>query len=294
MQLLSRLPLSEWMDCIDGETGGERTMPIQEAVSAPLVRPEQVWAAIADVLDPELDTPLVRLGFVDRIEISGTKVDIFLKLPTFWCAPNFAYLMVSDLAERARTVPGVSSVQVHLLDHCEGETISEAVNSGLSFAEAFPNEVTTDSNLQELRRTFLRKGFLMRQDLLLRRLLRAGLSEDVLRTRCLEDLSWDEAADVACVCLPGATLQLPTLGRSARAYVERGRTLGVLRVGGPLFVDEQGEPIPAGELQDFLRRLRSVRLSLLFNTAMCSALFRTRYQHASAETAHNEEGENPL
>ncbi|WP_052888947.1 iron-sulfur cluster assembly protein [Thermogemmatispora carboxidivorans] len=269
-------------------------MSSQEVADAPLVGPDQIWAAIADVLDPELDTPLVRLGFVDRIEISGTKVDIFLKLPTFWCAPNFAYLMASDLAERARTVPGVSSVQVHLLDHCEGETISEAVNSGLSFAAAFPDEVTADNDLQELRRTFLKKGFLMRQDLLLRRLLRAGLSEEGLRTRSLEDLSWDEAGDMACLGLPGATLQLAALGRSARAYVERGKALGLLRAGGPLFVDEQGEPIPAGDLQSFLRRLRSVRLSLLFNTAMCSALFRTRYQHASAETAHNEEGENPL
>nr|BBH95958.1 hypothetical protein KTA_41570 [Thermogemmatispora argillosa] len=269
-------------------------MPIQDAVSAPPVRPEQIWAAIADVLDPELDTPLVRLGFIDRIEVSGAEVRIFLKLPTFWCAPNFAYLMASDLVERARTVPGVTSVQVQLLDHCAGEAISAAVNRGLSFAAAFPDEVTTDSDLQELRRIFLRKGFLMRQDLLLRRLLRAGLSEEALRTRRLEDLSWDEGDDVARLSLPGATLQLPALGKAARAYIERGQALGLLREGCPLFVDEHGEPIPAGGLQSFLRRLRSVRLSLLFNTAMCSALFRTRYQHASAETAHNEEGEDSL
>ncbi|MBX5451904.1 iron-sulfur cluster assembly protein [Thermogemmatispora sp.] len=269
-------------------------MPIHDAVSVPLVRPEQIWAAIADVIDPELDTPLVRLGFVDRIETSGAEVRIFLKLPTFWCAPNFAYLMASDLAERARAVPGVASVQVQLLDHCAGEAISAAVNQGLSFAAAFPEEVTTDSDLQELRRTFLRKGFLRRQDLLLRRLLQTGLSEEVLRSRRLEDLSWDEEGDVARLCLPGATLELPALGKAARAYVERGQALGLLRAGSSLFVDEQGEPIPAGELQRFLRRLRSVRLSLLFNTAMCSALFRTRYQHASAETAHNEEGEDSL
>jgi metal-sulfur cluster biosynthetic enzyme len=269
-------------------------MPIQDVGGASHVRPEQVWAAIADVLDPELDRPLVDLGFVDRLEIEGTAVSIFLKLPTFWCAPNFAYLMASDLAEKARAVPGVGSVRIYLLDHCAGEAISTAVNSGLSFAAAFPDEVTTDSDLQELRRTFLRKGFLMRQDLLLRRLLRAGLSEETLRSRCLEDLSWDEAGDVACLRLPEAALQLSTLGRAARAYVERGQALGLLRLGGPLFVDERGEPIPGGDLQGFLRRLRAVRLSLLFNTAMCSALFRTRYQHASAETAHSQEGEDPL
>src|SRR5205085_11223168 len=66
-----------------------------------------IYAAIADVLDPELDEPLVRLGFIDRIQVDGPDVTITFKLPTYWCAPNFAYLMASDLRKKVRTVPGV-------------------------------------------------------------------------------------------------------------------------------------------------------------------------------------------
>ncbi len=250
--------------------------------------PEHVYAAIADVLDPELDTPLIELGFVDRVEIAGPDVTLFLKLPTFWCAPNFAYLMATDLAERVRALPGSGQVQVLLLDHFAGEEISRGVNRGLSFAEAFPGEVTADEDLQALRHLFLRKGFLMRQDLLLRRLLQSGLDGATLSTRRVEDLQLEPAADRVLLTVPGGPLCIPALARQAQGYLERGRRLGLLRPGGYLFVDEEGRPIPEGDVKTFLQRLRSVRLSIMFNTAMCRSLFRTRYQHAGAETAHLE------
>ena len=52
------------------------------------VTEERIYAAIADVLDPELDEPLVKLGFIDRVliaahEVEGADVTVTFKLPTF-------------------------------------------------------------------------------------------------------------------------------------------------------------------------------------------------------------------
>src|ERR1700680_1380310 len=76
-----------------------------------------IMTAIADVLDPELDEPLVKLGFIDRVQVEGAKgadVTITFKLPTFWCSPNFAYLMAHDLRSRVCAIAGVRSVHVAL------------------------------------------------------------------------------------------------------------------------------------------------------------------------------------
>src|SRR2546421_5535778 len=118
-----------------------------------------VYEAIADVLDPELDESLVKLGFIDRIQVEGPDVAVSFKLPTYWCAPNFAYLMASDLRSRVQAMPGVRSTRILLLDHCTDEEVSSNVNAGKSFIEAFPDEA--EDNLEELRLIFLRKGFLV-------------------------------------------------------------------------------------------------------------------------------------
>ncbi len=41
----------------------------------------QVYEAIAGVLDPELDEPLVKLGFIDRVEVNGPDVTVVLSCP---------------------------------------------------------------------------------------------------------------------------------------------------------------------------------------------------------------------
>src|SRR5207249_2576426 len=57
-----------------------------------------VWAALGTVRDPELDEPLTDLGFVARCEVSDAgHAVVRLRLPTYFCAPNFAFLMVAKL-----------------------------------------------------------------------------------------------------------------------------------------------------------------------------------------------------
>ena len=53
--------------------------------------------ALETVRDPELDEPITSLGFVASCAVSAAgDAQIRLRLPTYFCAPNFAFLMVDD------------------------------------------------------------------------------------------------------------------------------------------------------------------------------------------------------
>jgi metal-sulfur cluster biosynthetic enzyme len=121
-----------------------------------------VLAAVRGVLDPELDESIVDLGFLTRVEVQGDEIRLELRLPTYWCAPNFSWLMAQDVRQAALGVPGVRQATVHLLDHHAGNEISAGVNSGRSFAETFGEEAAGET-LGPLRQIFRRKAFLARQ-----------------------------------------------------------------------------------------------------------------------------------
>jgi metal-sulfur cluster biosynthetic enzyme len=52
---------------------------------------------LAQVLDPELDESILDLGFVRSLKLSCGHAGVALRLPTSWCAVNFAYLMAEDV-----------------------------------------------------------------------------------------------------------------------------------------------------------------------------------------------------
>ena len=269
---------------VNAGTDGTREVIISE---------EQVYAAIADVLDPELDETLVKLGFIDSVRVEGQDVTVVFKLPTFWCAPNFAYLMAADLRNRVCALPGVRSTRIVLLDHCAEEEITSGINRRLSFDDAFPEDASGE-DLEDLRRTFLRKGFLMRQDTLLRKLLQAGLDESTILNLCVADLVVDDPADAVFVTTPGGVLRLDKAGRAAALYLRRSKLLGLPQgEQDRLIVDDEGHPVPPGGLKDFLRRSRSVRMNILFNTSLCKGLFQTRYgpPQGKATAGEGDEGE---
>jgi hypothetical protein len=217
------------------------------------------------------------------VEVTGPDVSITFKLPTFWCASNFAYLMAADLRKRASSVAGVRNVRVVLLDHCAEDEVTNGVNQGLSFSEAFPGEAPEDEHLEELRRVFLRKGFLMRQDTLLRQMLKLGLDEATIAALRVQDMRVDEPANAAVVTAGGREYCLERAGRSGSIYHQRRIALGLPHApDDPLMIDDQGTPLQAGELPQFLRRSRSVRMNIMLNTSLCKGLFHTRYGGSAA------------
>src|SRR5437899_7268366 len=155
---------------------------------------------LAQVLDPELDESILDLGFVRSLRLRSGQAEVALRLPTSWCAVNFAYLMAEDVRRALLSVEGIHRVTVSLGDHCAAAEIEAAVNDGRPFEEAFPGEGA--GSLAALRLTFLRKGFLSRQERLLRDLRTAGCSPATICALRLGEVSMQ--GDTTVIWRPGS------------------------------------------------------------------------------------------
>ena len=214
-----------------------------------------LWAALGTVRDPELDQPITDLGFVSSASVEAGHATVRLRLPTYFCAPNFAYLMVADAHDAVAALPEVSTVDVQLEDHFAAAEINAGVAGGAGFAGSFPGEATAE--LDELRLIFRRKAYLASLDRLCVRL-----------------------ADPVGMVL-GEVPPSPELAALVRRRVELGLPCGP---SDPLLLDEHGRPISSAEAPLRLRFARSVRVSIDGNAGFCQGLLRTRYPSMSRST----------
>src|SRR4029453_13813444 len=151
------------------------------------MRRDEVYAQLSRVYDPELDQPLTELGFIADVAVDGATVTVDFRLPTYWCAPNFAFMMAADIRARVSELPWVERIDVRLRDHFFDREINDGVNGGQSFVATFPELATGD--LTELRETFRVKAFMARQERLLRLLQKRGWLEETILDLRVGDLS---------------------------------------------------------------------------------------------------------
>ena len=231
-------------------------------------RAEQVQACLATVVDPELDESVTELGFITEVELlTQGEVRIGFRLPTYWCAANFAFLMADDMRRAVQALPWVTRVQVQLHEHMYAEAINQGVSDGDGFQAAFG--AAAEGGLDALRRTFALKAFQRRQEALLQHLLDAG----------------HLPATLVALDLPALQQLLPdTEGeRLLVRYIERRALAG----GGALaFVDTHGRPIAAEALAGHLRDLRPVGINAEFNGALCRGLLAVRDNEVGVQKIH--------
>ena len=212
--------------------------------------------ALSDVRDPELDEPITDLDFVSELKIEDGAVNVRLRLPTYFCAPNFAYLMVADAKAAVLSVPGVREARVVLDDHHASSEINAGVNEERGFEGTFPGE-TEGEDLDELRDIFRRKSFVARQEKLCRTLLAGGYTPAELAEMRLGEL--------------------PASGITDK-YIERRAELGLdVSPGAPLVVDPDGKRVPKEAVVQHLRFARTVRVSIEGNAHHCRGLLAARY-----------------
>jgi metal-sulfur cluster biosynthetic enzyme len=220
---------------------------------------DAAWAALAQVRDPELDRPITDLGFVARLRAdTPASVRAELRLPTYFCAPNFAWLMVADARDALAALPGVSAVEVVLLEHFVAAEINEGVAAVSDFAATFTGDTDRglDPSLAELRTTFERKAHLAAQERLARALVVAGVDPVSLHA-----LTFAEAARAA--------------PEEAGAVARRRTRLGL--TSDHALCDDEGAALPAERLPGWLRFAKTVRVSIDGNAGFCQGLLHTRY-----------------
>jgi metal-sulfur cluster biosynthetic enzyme len=212
-----------------------------------------VWRALDTVRDPELDEAVTTLGFVASCEVVAGEVEVHLRLPTYFCAPNFAYLMVADAFDAVTAVEGVRRVVVVLDDHFASDQINAGVAARAGFVSAFAGEAVDE--LDELRAGFVRRAVLAGTDRVCRPLVRDG-------------------RDVLAMTLGDAppSADLDTL-RSRR------REVGLPDDdGSPLVIDvDTGERVRQDDLRLHLGRARLSQVNIEANSGVCRGMLAHRY-----------------
>jgi len=216
---------------------------------------ERVLEALSVVRDPELDESITSLGFVEGVEAEGGSVHVQLRLPTYWCAANFAHIMTADAKTALLSLPEVTHARVTLIDHFSSEEINRGMALGHTFQETF--EGLADGELGEVRDLFARKAFVSRQEKLCRVLKSRGHTPETLAGLRLDDLP---------------------AGDETEAYLSRRKDLGLDLSGtAPFLIDPSGRRIRAEEAPDHLRFARLMATSIEANGSMCRALLANRY-----------------
>ncbi|WP_298403107.1 iron-sulfur cluster assembly protein [uncultured Chloroflexus sp.] len=234
----------------------------------------EINRALAEVYDPELDTPITELGFVNEVQIADGHVTVTYTVPTFWCAPNFVFMMSQDIRDEVGRVPGVIQVTVLVRNNCLEDEINRGVNAGRSFAETFPADVDQNADLEVLRHTFNVKGFLARQDVLIRRMRQAGLADNAILTLRLGDVKV-QGEDLILSPPPH---RVPLAAADLLRYLHKRRRLQLsVAAEALLFTTVAGQSIAETELATYLRYSRSARLNIAFNTSLCEGLLRTQF-----------------
>ena len=223
-------------------------------------RKAEVWRRLQTVTDPELDEPVTELEFVTRADVDADNcVHIEFRLPTYWCAANFSFLMADDMRNAVKELPWVADISVVLGEHMYADKINAGLARGLTFQETFGAEA--DGDLDGLRRTFLLKAFQRRQAALLAHLIEAGH-----HAARLVEMTLDELID----------LEVDDAGARLRTrYLER-RPI-VADATSRAFAGVDGDPLQAETLSTYVRTLRRVDINAEFNSALCRGLLHARF-----------------
>lgn len=226
----------------------------------------EIRDCLSAVTDPELDEPITDMGFVERVDVTDAKrVTVEFRLPTYWCSPNFAFLMAFGIRKEVMALPWVVEAHVQLNDHCFGDKVNEGVNSGRAYQEVFA-EYCDGASLDAVVEKFLAKAFDRRQETVLLGLQALGYDPEMIVSMTLNKLRQ--------VAFSGEEEQ-----RQLPRYLDLLSTQSLaVTPDDPAFPTWSGARIDAAALAEHLTRLRSTRINMEFNGALCRGLASTRYK----------------
>ena len=219
-----------------------------------------VWEALGTVRDPELDADVVTLDFVGEVSVSPDGVaTVRLRLPTYFCAPNFAFLMVADAHDAVSAVAGVTRADVALVDHFASDAINTGVAARAGFVGSMAGTEVGEAvaELDELRATFTSRAVMAGTDLVVRPILREGRTPEEVAAMTLGEAP--PSRDLDRLRSRRAELGLPADDAS------------------PLVVDPTGRAVGVEALPLHLRKARSYQVGVEANTSICSGQLIARY-----------------
>lgn len=226
----------------------------------------ELWRRLEWVNDPELDEPVTEMGFVERAEVAADgSVRVGFRLPTYWCSPNFAFLMLDDIRTALDALSWSPTYQVTLHDHMFADEVNRGIAEGRSFAEIF-GSLADNSDLDEVRQKFQVKAFKRRQEAVILDLRRLGMTDGQIVGMTLA--AFDAFGG-------GGEEEARRRERYRRALLQRWPAPSAPDTA---IVDLDRRPIEVEAFAAHLADLRSVRINMEFNGALCRGLKHTRYK----------------
>ncbi|UIP00697.1 iron-sulfur cluster assembly protein [Halobaculum sp. CBA1158] len=271
------------------ETGDVEVTP-DAATSASAVRDR-----LDGVTDPELDTSIVELDYVDTIRIDAVDTDadaptgadadsgnasddvfVGFTLPTAWCSPAFAWMMAGDAREAVESLPTVARAEIELRDHMHEQEITRGINEGLPFEEAFPD---ADGGVESVRLELDRKARTARQHDATGALLDAGLTRDQVAGLTRDDLDFADApADRVRVWVRDGTVAVEADAAPVEHYLEKAEATGVLDdEHSELFRTPEAEPFDGDDVDLVRKRTRLAGVNMGGQGTVCDALNEARH-----------------
>jgi metal-sulfur cluster biosynthetic enzyme len=216
-----------------------------------------VRAALDEVRDPELDEPITGLGFVGACDVGlHGNVTVRLRVPTYFCPPNFVFMMVADARDAIDCIPGVTGVDVGVDDHFAADDINVGVAGQRTFVATFGD--LAESELDRLRLDFLRKAVLAATDRVCQPLVTMGHTTAQLTRLTLADPPRD--ANLQRLRDRRGQLGLPVDDRA------------------PLLINPvTGSCVADKDVTMHLRQARLTRMSIETNGEICRSLLQRRY-----------------
>ncbi len=214
---------------------------------------------------------VVSMGFVERAEVAEDgSVEVAFRLPTYWCSPNFAFLMLDDMRAGLERLSWRPAYRITLLDHILDAEINAGLAAGKSFGEIV-DRLAPDADIVGLRAIFAMKAFKRRQEAVLLGLRAQGLGDAAILA--LSDTALANRA-------PAGPDLADAIRRYREAWAQRFPRSGGMTAA---FITWEGEAVTAGALPAYLAELRAVRINMEFNGALCRGLKESRYREAGAD-----------
>jgi len=257
-------------------------------------------AAVRDrldrVTDPELDTSIVELEYVEEIRIdpvgdtdgadgaddtrraadAGSEVFVAFTLPTAWCSPAFAWMMATDAREAVESLPSVARARIELRDHMHEREITRGVDERLPFDAAFPD---ADGGVEAVRLELDRKARTARQHDATEALLEAGVTRDQLAGLTRADLGFADAPEGRVrVWVRDGAVGMEADAEPVERYLEKAEATGLLDDDRPeLFRTPEEEPFDGDEVELVRKRTRLAGVNMGGQGTVCDALNDARH-----------------
>jgi len=241
---------------------------------------EQVVRALSTVTDPELDEPITDLGFVKDLSVSKDgEVSVDLVTSTFWCSPNFVYMMLEEARDVVAKLPGVSEVRVRLEGHHDSDRINAGINAGQSFSECYESEA--DGNLEALNRMIRTRALRSRLYSMAAAMGRSGVTPAELLGLSRSDIA--AAGTTFLVTSRGTTHRISDPADVQRVSRYLSFLDGLDRAGGPLAIwDLEGNRPETADFASALTVGRLAKANFSLNAELCRALLSARIGRESS------------